>query len=74
MPSKYDPETRAKAVRLVRDHRGDYPSEWAAITTVSKRLGMNAETLRHWIRLTEPRGCMKPGTVQVGAARERPLR
>ena len=50
MPSKYDPETRAKAVRLVRDHRGDYPSEWAAIKTVSKRLGMNAETLRHWIR------------------------
>jgi transposase len=27
MPSKYDPETRAKAVRLVLDHRGDYPSE-----------------------------------------------
>jgi hypothetical protein len=31
MPSKYDPETRAKAVRLVLDHRDDYPSEWAAI-------------------------------------------
>ncbi len=30
--SKYDPETRAKAVRLVREHRDDYPSEWAAIT------------------------------------------
>jgi transposase len=50
MPSKYDPETRAKAVRLVREHREDYPSEWAAITAVSKRLGMNAETLRNWIR------------------------
>jgi transposase len=50
MPSKYDPETRAKAVRLVLDHRDDYPSEWAAITAVSKRLGMNAETLRNWIR------------------------
>ncbi len=48
MPSKYDPETRAKAVRLVVDHRGDYPSEWAAIKAVSKRLGMNAETLRNW--------------------------
>jgi transposase-like protein len=47
MPSKYDPETRAKAVRLVLEHRDDYPSEWAAITAVSKRLGMNAETLRH---------------------------
>jgi hypothetical protein len=37
--SKYDPETRAKAVRLVLEHRDDYPSEWAAITAVSKRLG-----------------------------------
>ena len=50
MPSKYDPETRAKAVRLVLDHRGDYRSEWAAIKAVSSRLGMNAETLRNWIR------------------------
>ena len=50
MPSKYDPETRAKAVRLVLEHRDGYPSEWAAITAVSKRLGMNAETLRNWIR------------------------
>jgi transposase len=50
MPSEYDPETRAKAVRLVLEHRDDYPSEWAAITAVSKRLGMNAETLRNWIR------------------------
>ena len=48
--SKYDPETRAKAVRLVLEHRDDYPSEWAAITAVSKRLGMTAETLRSWIR------------------------
>ncbi len=50
MPSKYDPETKAKAVRLVLDHRGDYPSEWAAISAVSSRLGMNSETLRSWIR------------------------
>jgi transposase len=50
MASKYDPETRAKAVRLVLEHRDDYPSEWAAITAVSKRLGMTAETLRSWIR------------------------
>lgn len=52
MPSKYDPETRAKAVRLVLEHREDYPSEWAAITAVSKRLGMNAETLRALSKLS----------------------
>ena len=28
MPSKYDEHTRAKAVRLVQDHRADYASEW----------------------------------------------
>ena len=39
MGSKYDPETRAKAVRLVLDHRDEYPSEWAAITAVSKGWG-----------------------------------
>ena len=50
MPSKYDPEKRARAVRLVREHRDGYPSEWAAITAVFKRLGMTAETLRSWIR------------------------
>jgi tetratricopeptide (TPR) repeat protein len=40
MPSKYEPETRAEVVRLVLDHRGDYPSEWAAIMAVSNRLGI----------------------------------
>ena len=45
MASKYDPETRAKAVRLVLEHRDGYPSEWAAITAVSKRLGMTARTV-----------------------------
>jgi transposase-like protein len=48
--SKYDRETRAKAVGLVLEHREDYLSEWAAITAVSKRLGMIGETLGSWIR------------------------
>lgn len=39
MPSKYDQETKAKAVRLVGDHVGDYGSEWAAITAVAGPVG-----------------------------------
>jgi hypothetical protein len=31
MPSKYDEQTRSKAVRLVQDHQSDYASEWEAI-------------------------------------------
>ena len=50
----YSAETRAKAVRLVREHAGDYPSEWAAIGAVAQRLGIgSAETLRKWLRQAE---------------------
>ena len=32
--SRYDASTKAKAIRLVRVHAGDYPTQWAAITAV----------------------------------------
>jgi transposase len=50
MSGRYDGDTKARAVRLVRGHVGDDASEWAAIRAVSGRLRMNAETLRKWIR------------------------
>jgi transposase-like protein len=74
MPSKYDPETRARAVRLVFDHRGDYPSEWAAIKAVSSRLGMNAETLRNWIRQQQVDDGQRDGISTEAAAEIRELK
>jgi len=53
MPSKYDENTKARAVRLVREHRDDYDSEWAAMKAIAGRLGINAETLRKWVRQAE---------------------
>ena len=53
MPSKYAPEGKAKAVRLVREHRDEYETEWAAMKAISARLGMNTETLRKWVRQAE---------------------
>ena len=39
MPVRYDQDTKARAIRLVREHAGDYPSEYAGITAVARRLG-----------------------------------
>jgi transposase len=69
MPSRYEADTKAKAVRLVRDHASDYESEWAAITAVSGRLGMTAETLRKWVRQAEVDAGQAPG-VPTESARE----
>ena len=49
MPKKYDEEFKARAVRLVTDHTGEYDSQWACLTAVAKRLGVAAETLRRWV-------------------------
>ena len=69
MPSKYDQETKAKAIRLFRDHAGDYDSPWAAMCAVSGPLGMTAETLRKWVRQAEVDEGQSPG-VPTETARE----
>ena len=72
--SKHNPETPTRAVCLVLDHREDYPSEWAAITAVSKRLGMNAETLRNWIRQQQVDDGDRDGVSSEAAAEIRALK
>jgi transposase-like protein len=46
MPKTYDPEFKARAVRLVRDHPADYHSVTAASRAVGAQLGVARETLR----------------------------
>ena len=52
-PSKYSPELRERAVRLVFDHAGDHPSQWAAIRSVAEKIGCPVEVLRRWVRQAE---------------------
>ena len=74
MPSKFDENTKARAVRLVREHRDDYESEWAAMKAISGRLGMNPETLRKWVRQTEVDAGEAPGVPTETARELRELR
>ena len=46
---------------MLIEHRAEYPSEWAAMTAISAKLGMTPETLRIWVRRTEIDDGKRPG-------------
>jgi transposase len=48
--ASYSLNVRERAVRLVLEGGGDHPTQWAAITSVSAKIGCAAETLRKWVR------------------------
>ncbi len=52
-PSRYAPEVRERAVRLVLDHEDEYDSQWAAIRSIADKIGCSSETLRNWVRQAE---------------------
>ena len=60
-PSKYSPELRDRAVRLVLEHAHEHPSQWAAIRSVADKLGCTTEALRRWVRQAERDHGKRPG-------------
>jgi transposase len=70
---RYPPEVRERAVRLVFDHRHEYPSEWAAIQSIAQKCGMTDETLRKWVRRAQIDDGLRPGLTTDERARLREL-
>jgi transposase len=60
-PSKYSPELRERAVRLVQEHAHEHPSQWAAMRSVAEKLGCTVEALRRWVRQAERDQGRRPG-------------
>ncbi len=51
--TRYPQELRERAVRMVGEHRSEYPSEWAALRSLAEKFGTTPETLRQWVRRAE---------------------
>ena len=51
--SRFSPEVRERAVRMVFEHRGEYESQWAAVVSIAGKIGCNAQTLLNWVRRYE---------------------
>jgi transposase len=59
--SKYSPEVKQRAVRLVAETTEEHGSEWAAICSVASKIGCGPETLRKWVRQAERDAGKRPG-------------
>jgi transposase len=51
--TRYSPEIRERAVRMVFEHQSEYDSQWAALNSIAGKIGCTAETLRKWVRRAE---------------------
>jgi len=48
--NKFSPEVRERAVRMVLDHAGEYPTRWAAVVSIAAKTGCAAQTLHDWTK------------------------
>ena len=51
--TRYSPEVRERAVRMVFDHSSEHGSQWATIVSIATKIGCSPETLRKWVRQVE---------------------
>nr|WP_187536093.1 IS3 family transposase [Escherichia coli] len=51
--TRFSPEVRQRAVRMVLESQGEYDSQWATICSIAPKTGCTPETLRVWVRQHE---------------------
>jgi transposase len=59
--SRFSPEVRERAVRMVHEQEAQHGSQWRAIRSIAEKIGCAAETLRNWVRQSERDHGTRPG-------------
>jgi len=70
---KFSPEVRERAVRMMQERRGEYPSLWAAVESIAPKIGCVPQTLLKWIKRTEVDVGVRPSMTTDEAQRIRAL-
>ena len=70
--NKFSPEVRERAVRMVQEHRAEYPSLWAAIESIAPKIGC-VQTLHDWVKRAEIDAGLRAGTTTSDARRIKEL-
>lgn len=71
--TRFPREVRERAVRMVIEHRHEYPNEWQAMTSIAGKFGAAPETVRKWVRQAEIDGGSRPGVSTAEALRIKEL-
>ena len=54
--SRYSPEVKERAVRMVFDQQAQHESQWSAISSIASKIDCTRETLRTWVRAERDAG------------------
>jgi len=70
---QFSPEVRERAVRMVQEHRGEYPSLWAAVESIAPKIGCVPQTLLTWVQRQEVDAGVREGVTTTEAKRVKDL-
>ncbi len=71
--NKFSPEVRERAVRMVQEHRGEYPSLWAAVESIAPKIGCVPQTLLELVKRVEVDTGVHEGVTSSEAQRVKDL-
>ena len=71
--NKFSPEVRERAVRMVQEHRGEYPSLWLAVESIALKIGCVPQTLLTWVKRVEIDTGVREGVTTTEAQRVKEL-
>ena len=71
--NKFSPEVRERAVRMVQEHRGEYPTLWATIESIAPKIVCVPQTLNEWVKRVEVDTGMRDGVTTAEAQRVKEL-